>query len=104
MQYTIDKTEKAKVTLVLLYSPQHFSECLIHSMDAFRKASDCFATGGSSKGYSNLNYAKAKAEMAKHLASGAQSRKRGAKAAIAEADDILEICDRLKSAQDAIAA
>lgn len=95
MQYTIDKTQTALVRLVLMNSPQHFTECLIHAMDAYRNAGDCFNNGDTSKGHANAAYAKNKAAFAISLASGMQSKKRGAKAAIAEAQEIIVLCDRL---------
>lgn len=96
MAYTIDTTPKANVTLVLLNSPQHFSECLIHAMDAYRTATDLANNGESSKAVSNLAYAECKARLAIHLASGMQSKKRGAKKAIIEAEEILVLVDRAR--------
>lgn len=101
--YTIDQTAQSVINLVLMYSPATFQECLIHSMDAYRKAGDLANNGDSSKSASNLAYAESKARMAIHFAK-LNSRKRGAKDAIFEADTILILIDEARRVANELAA
>jgi len=93
--YTIDQTSKSVVSLVLMYSPATFQECLIHAMDAYRNAGDLANSGNFSKSASNLCYAENKSKMALHLAT-LNSKKRGAKSAINEATEILLLVDEVR--------
>ena len=101
--YTIDQTAKSVVSLVLLYSPATFQECLIHAMDAYRTAGDLANSGDFSKSASNLCYAENKAKMAIHFAKS-NSKKRGAKSAINEATEILVLIDEARRVASELAA
>ena len=93
--YTIDQTAKSVVSLVLMYSPATFQDCLIHAIDAYRTAGDLANSGSFSKSASHLHYAETKLNAAIHLAK-LNSRKRGAKAAINEATEILLLVDEAR--------
>ena len=104
MQFTIDTTSAANVTLVLMYAPQTFSECLIHAMDAYRAAVDAANNRDLEKAARNLAYAENKVKFAVKLASECQSKRKGAKRAIAEAEEIEVLCDRLRFTMQELAA
>lgn len=103
MTYTIDQTNSATVSLVLMYSAASFQECLIHAMDAWRKAVDLANNGDKEKSASNLNYAEKKANAAIAFATQ-YSRKRGARSAVIEAEHILHLIDNSRRVAVELAA